>query len=270
MELPYIDPVALKIGPLAIHWYGLTWLAALLMVWAGCAYQARRMPGWNDRHAEMLVFTGFVGAFLGGRLGYVLFYNPAYFLDNPLHVFSIWEGGMSFHGGITGCILGIILWARINDKSILTCLDLGALWVPLGIFSVRMGNFINGELWGRPTDMPWAMIFPLDPEQLPRHPSQLYEAMLEGILLFIVVQWVGRKYGPPGGIAGIVGSTFMIGYACARIVSEFFRQPDAHIGFDLFGWITRGQWLTLPILLTGVIGMIWILIAARQQPKQRT
>ena len=246
-----LDPVALAIGPLAIRWYSLSWLAAVLLIMWGCNRTAKRL-GWRDGDMDNLVFFGFVGAFVGGRLGYVVFYNLGNYLSDPLAALAIWQGGMSFHGGLIGCSLALVLWARSKDRGVMHCFDLAALWMPLGIFSVRVGNFLNGELWGRPTDLPWAVVFEADPEQLPRHPSQLYEALFEGLLLFALVQVVGRRWGPPGGSTGVLTGLFLSGYATARIALEFVRQPDAHIGFDVFGWVTRGQWLSLPLLLLGL------------------
>ena len=195
-----------------------------------------------------MVFYSAMGVVLGGRIGYVLFYGGDRLLEDPLWALRVWEGGMSFHGGMLGVIFANWLYARSHELDYPRLLDFVAPLVPIGLGLGRLGNFIGQELWGRVTDAPWGMVFPSDPLQLPRHPSQLYQFALEGMLLFVVLFWFSSKPRPRLAVGGV----FMLGYGCARFIAEFFREPDSHIGFDLFGWMTRGQLLCVPMILFGL------------------
>ena len=250
IPFPAIDPVAIQIGPLAIRWYALAYIAGLSLGW-WLAQRLVRRPGWQLRPEaldDLLVWVA-VGVVVGGRLGYVLFYNLPYYLSHPIEIVFVWRGGMSFHGGLIGVILAAWLYARRRGVSFLEITDVLAAVAPLGLFFGRLANFINGELWGRPTDVPWAIIFPhVGPE--PRHPSQLYHAALEGLVLFIVLQilaWRPRDPADAGRLAGL----FLLGYGLARSVVELFREPDPQIGY-LWGIWTMGQLLSLPLIAVGL------------------
>ncbi len=264
LPFPDIDPIAVALGPLAIRWYSLAYIVGLVAAWRYCRRLAGRPPNAidPDQFDDFLLWAT-LGVVLGGRLGYVLFYKPAFFLANPLEILVIWQGGMSFHGGAAGVILAIILFARKRGISWLSLGDLVACAVPIGLFLGRLANFVNGELYGRAADVPWAMVFPRDPEQIPRHPSQLYEAGLEGIVLFLLLYLLVRR----GWLErpGAIGGAFLAGYGLARILVEFFRQPDAHLGF-LLGFTTMGQVLSLPLIIAGVILIAWGHRAKRSQP----
>jgi len=257
LTYPEIDPVALALGPLEIHWYGLTYLLSFLIVWRLMVYRAKKpwspiKPG----QAEDLIFNGALGVVIGGRLGYVFFYQIDQFLADPLWLFRVWEGGMAFHGGLIGVLVALYISARRWQVGFLQIGDFVAPMVPVGLFFGRIGNFIGQELWGRPTEGWWAMVFPRDPTSLPRHPSQLYEAALEGLLLFVLLWLISSKPRPGGLVAGC----FLFGYGCLRFLVEFAREPDAHLAdLLLFGWITRGQVLSVPMILAGVLLTIWSL-----------
>jgi len=250
---PEIDPVAFSIGPLSVHWYGLMYLMAFAAAWGLGLYRARL--SWTPvapKQVEDFVFYSAMGVVIGGRLGYVFFYNFAEFLNDPLWLFRVWEGGMSFHGGLLGVVVAVWMFARKIGQPFLKVMDFGAVLVPTGLLFGRIGNFIGQELWGRETDVAWGMVFPADPEQLVRHPSQLYEAFFEGFVIFCVLFWFSRKPRP----AGAVCSLFLILYGAFRFGVEFFREPDAHIQFDLFDWVTRGQILSTPMIIVGVLFMV--------------
>lgn len=274
LPFPVIDPVALQIGPLAIKWYGLAYVAGLLGGWwyarklvmADGLWGGRARPG-ADQLDDMLLFVAF-GVVLGGRLGFVLFYDLERYLARPQDILAVWQGGMSFHGGLIGAATGLVLFARRRGVPALSVFDLSAAVVPIGLFLGRIANFINAELWGRPApDVPWAMVFP-HAGPVPRHPSQLYEAFGEGLVLFILLALVVRAGGfkRPGLVAGVFG----MGYAVARIAAEFFREPDPQLGF-LFGTgagsgggLTMGMLLSIPLFLAGLA----LVLRARRGPAQ--
>lgn len=246
---PNFDPIAFSIGPIQIHWYGLMYLLGFLMAWGIATWRTQHYElGWTSEEISDLIFYAAVGVVVGGRVGYLIFYNTSHFLHHPFILFKLWEGGMSFHGGLIGVLLALGYFAYKKHMTFWRVADFTAPLVPLGIAAGRMGNFINGELWGRPTQMPWGMVFP-EIDQTPRHPSQLYEFSLEGILLFFVIWWYARKKRPEGCVAAI----FLVGYAVARIIAECFREPDVQRGFLAFGWLTEGQLLSIPMLIFGLI-----------------
>ena len=250
MNYPAIDPVAVALGPVQIHWYGLMYVLALgCGWWLGLRRAQRDDYPMQPVQIENLVFYFAVGIILGGRLGYVFFYDVGRFLAEPLWLFKIWQGGMAFHGAFIGVIVAMLAYARKTGINPFDWLDFIAPVVPLGLAFGRIGNFIGAELYGRAADVPWAMVFPTDPLQITRHPSQLYQAGLEGLTLFVLLMWFARKPRPRYAVSGL----FALGYGVLRFTVEFFRQPDAHIGFDLFGWLTRGQLLCLPMLVLGAV-----------------
>lgn len=250
---PQFDPVALAIGPLAIHWYGLMYLTAFVLVLALGRLRIKQQPdsGWRIKDLDDVLFYGVLGTVLGGRLGYVLFYKLNYYLAHPIEIFYVWEGGMSFHGGFLGVIFAMWLFARRSGKPWLSITDFIAPLVPLGLGAGRIGNFINGELWGRPADVPWAMVFPAV-DSLPRHPSQLYEFGLEGLALFALLWLYSARPRPMGAVSGL----FLIGYGTFRFLVEFTREPDDFLGLLSMG-LSMGQWLSLPMVLAGVAMMAW-------------
>jgi phosphatidylglycerol:prolipoprotein diacylglycerol transferase len=248
---PNFDPVALQLGPVAIRWYGLMYLLAfVLFVWLG-KIRARRnlLTGWHPRDVDDMLFYGVFGVILGGRLGYVLFYKPLYYAQHPLETLQVWTGGMSFHGGFLGVLIALWFFARARDKRWLDVTDFVAPLVPLGLAAGRMGNFINGELVGRATDVPWAMVFP-QVDAIPRHPSQLYQFGLEGLLLFVLLWWYAGRQRPMGAVSGF----FLVGYGAFRFIAEYAREPDNFLGF-LAGGLTMGQWLSLPMFVGGLLMM---------------
>ncbi|KAB0671033.1 prolipoprotein diacylglyceryl transferase [Oryzomonas sagensis] len=246
MQFPHIDPVFLSIGPLQFRWYGLMYVLAFAATYFLLRSEVRRKqyPLTKDDVAD-LVFYGAMGVVLGGRLGYILFYDLKVYLADPLQVFAVWKGGMSFHGGFLGVILSFVLFARRKNISFWALIDMAAQCAPIGLGLGRIGNFINGELYGRQTDVPWGMVFPGGGE-LPRHPSQLYEAFLEGLVLFFIVRIMSRR----SDVTGIPAWTFCAGYGLFRFIVELFRQPDAQIGF-FFNFFSMGQLLSLPMFLVG-------------------
>ena len=265
LPFPEIDPVIVQIGPLAIHWYGLGYVVGILFAW----WYARRLVA-NDRlwagdrspltaeDIDDFLIWAAAGVVLGGRIGYILFYDLAKYLANPAEMLAVWSGGMSFHGGLTGIIIAMIVFARRRGIRVYSLLDVIAAVAPLAFFLVRVTNFINSELWGRTTDVPWAFVFP-NGGPVPRHPSQLYEGLLEGLLLFFILWfliWRRGKLAWPR----YVGGVFMLGYGLARILVEFFREPDAQLGYLAGGWLTMGMVLSLPMVAIGV----WALATARR------
>ena len=248
---PQIDPVALQIGPLAIHWYGLMYLAGFLsFLWLGRKHIATLSNSRiNAKLLDDLLFYGVLGVIFGGRLGYVFFYKASYYLEHPLEILAVWQGGMSFHGGFLGVLVAMIWLAHKQQLGWLQITDFIAPLVPPGLAFGRLGNFINGELWGRPAEVPWAMIFPRV-DNLPRHPSQLYEFALEGVMLFAILWLFARKLRPVGSVSGL----FLIGYGGFRFLVEFTREPDDFLGLLSFG-MSMGQWLSLPMIIAGIFLM---------------
>ena len=247
---PQFDPIAIQIGPLAVRWYGLMYLAAFLsFLWLG--KRRSKVQSWHGisvSDVDDMLFYGVLGVILGGRLGEVIFYQPGYFLAHPGEILAVWKGGMSFHGGFLGVLVAMALWARKHGKTFFQVTDFIAPLVPLGLMTGRIGNFINGELWGRVADaaLPWAMIFPQVDAQ-PRHPSPLYQALGEGLLLFIILWWFSSTQRARGAVSGM----FLVGYGCLRFVAEYFREPDHGI-FGISYVVSMGQWLSLPMVLVGL------------------
>lgn len=249
LQFPVIDPIIFSIGPIALRWYGMMYLIGFLGAMLIANKAADKSNGqWTREQVSDLLFYGFLGVILGGRIGYVLFYQWQYFLTDPLYLFQIWQGGMSFHGGLLGVTAAVYIFARKANKSFLSVGDFVVPLVPIGLGMGRLGNFINAELWGRQTDVPWAMVFPTDALQLPRHPSQLYEFFLEGVVLFIILYFVSRK---PRSL-GLASGIFLIGYGVFRSIVEFYREPDAHLGL-YFSFISKGQILSIPMILAGML-----------------
>jgi phosphatidylglycerol:prolipoprotein diacylglycerol transferase len=250
---PQFDPVAFQLGPLAVRWYGLMYLVGFLGgLWLG-KRRARTRPelGFTARTVDDLLFYAVLGVILGGRLGYVLFYKPAEYFTEPWRILYLWEGGMSFHGGFLGVIFALWLFARRHGLAWLAVTDFIAPLVPIGLGAGRIGNFINGELWGRPTEVPWAMVFP-QVDATPRHPSQLYEFALEGLALLALLWWFSAKPRPTGAVSAV----FLIGYGVFRFLVEFAREPDSFLGFLALG-LTMGQWLSVPMILAGAVLWVW-------------
>ena len=249
LPYPAIDPVAVSFGPVRLHWYGVMYIAAFLAAWLlGRCRAARPGSGWTADQVDDLATWAMLGVVLGARLGYILFYDLDASLADPLEVFRVWNGGMSFHGGLVGVLSAALWWSLRHKKRFLDVTDFVAPLVPPGLFFGRLGNFINGELWGKVTTVDWGMVFP-GAGELPRHPTQLYEAGLEGLLLFTILWVYSRKPRPLGAVSGL----FAVLYALCRIGVEFFRLPDPQLGYLFFGWVTMGQVLCLPLLLAGVL-----------------
>lgn len=254
MQFPAMNPVAFHIFSWPVYWYGLMYLVGFLGGWAVLSLRLRytHRGGITQTQLSDLVFYTAMGAILGGRIGYMLFYDFSVLIHEPWMLFETWKGGMSFHGGLLGVLIALYLCARHMKLPWLHIVDLIAPAVPIGLAAGRIGNFINGELWGRATTMPWGMVFP-SADNLPRHPSQLYEFALEGVILFMILWWFSRKPRPMGAVSGL----FAIGYGVFRFLVEFVREPDAQIGFLAGGWLTEGQLLSLPLIIMGVILMVY-------------
>jgi phosphatidylglycerol:prolipoprotein diacylglycerol transferase len=269
IPFPAFDPVLVQIGPFGVRWYALAYIVGIVGGWLYARALVRAEAVWGGpAPLQVADFDDFVlwvtlGIILGGRIGYVLFYNAGYFAEHPAEIFQLWKGGMSFHGGFLGCVVAVVLFARARSLPILTLGDLTCAVAPIGIFLGRIANFVNSELWGRPTDIPWAMIFP-NAGPLPRHPSQLYEAALEGLVLFALLAFMIR-----GGALkrpGLITGAFALGYGIARSFCELFREPDAQLGF-LWGRLTMGMLLSLPLMLAGIA---FIVAARRAEPLRRS
>ena len=246
---PQFNPVFISLGPLSIHWYGVMYIIAFGGAWVLASYRRNMKPNqWSTDQISDLVFYGAIGAVVSGRLGSVFFYNFDRFLVDPLWVFRVWEGGMSFHGGLLGVGVEFYFYSKSLRKGFWETIDFIVPFVPFGLGAGRIGNFIGGELWGRPTDVPWGMVFP-HVDQLPRHPSQLYEVALEGVALFILLWWFSSKPRPRLAVSGV----FALGYGSFRFFIEFFREPDQQIGFIAFEWLTMGQLLSVPMAAGGML-----------------
>lgn len=260
LPFPNIDPVLFSVGPLAVHWYGLAYVVGILLAWRYARLLASREWLWHEGRPAMSVVDiddflvwAALGIVLGGRMGYIFFYDFAAFADNPLRMFEIWNGGMSFHGGLLGTIIAMMLFAWKRNILVWSLFDVVAAAAPIGLFLGRLANFVNAELWGRTSDVPWAFVFPTGGPQ-PRHPSQLYEAVLEGPALFLVLFYLIFRLGKLAQ-PRFVGGVFLTGYAISRILVEFFREPDAHIGYLAGNWMTMGMVLSLPMLAVGLISI---------------
>ncbi|ABS63876.1 prolipoprotein diacylglyceryl transferase [Parvibaculum lavamentivorans DS-1] len=273
MPFPDIDPVLIQIGPFAIRWYALAYIAGLILGWryvVALTQTPRIWPGAapvTKLDVDDALLWAALGVIVGGRLGYVLVYNPAYFASHPLEIFYVWQGGMSFHGGAFGVLIAMIFFARSRGIAPLAMTDMVSAAAPIGLLFGRLANFINAELWGRVTDAPWGVIFP-NGGPLPRHPSQLYEAALEGILLFFLLRLLTHRFDvlkKPGVVTGL----FVAGYGAARTVVEFFREPDQQIGYLLGGWLTMGMVLSIPMVIVGV-GLAWHFSNAKPAPAVAT
>lgn len=277
MDFPYIDPVIVQIGPLALRWYGLTYVAGLVALWLLGNYRAQfAHNNWTKEQVSDFITYAFLGIFLGGRFGYVLFYNFDRFLDNPLYLFKVWEGGMSFHGGLIGVCIAFALFARHTQKRYFEVADFLAPMVPLGLGFGRIGNFINGELWGREVvdqSLPWAMRFACNAEKAPwftacdpaallRHPSQLYQALLEGLVLFVILFLFSRKPRPLMSVSGM----FLFFYGLFRFIVEFFREPDAHLGLFFGNALSMGQILSLPMIIGGGV-LVFLAYRRNEMPR---
>ncbi|HTO64246.1 MAG TPA: prolipoprotein diacylglyceryl transferase [Bradyrhizobium sp.] len=271
IDFPVFDPVAIQIGWFAVRWYALAYITGIVLGWIYARSLSKNERLWGGPvPISLLQLDDFIlwvtiGIILGGRTGYVLFYNLPFFVDHPLEIFELWKGGMSFHGGFMGCVIAVIWFARKNGISILSLGDITTAVGPMGLFLGRIANFINSELWGRAADpnLPWAMIFPNDQLHLPRHPSQLYEAGLEGVLLFTILAIMIRR----GALKrpGLILGSFITLYGLARITGEFFREPDKQLGF-LWGQLTMGMLLSVPMVIVGAVLIAWVLRREAPQP----
>jgi len=263
IAFPMIDPVLFEIGPVAIRWYSLAYIAGLVLGWRYMIWLARQKGALvKPQDADDFLVWAVFGVILGGRLGYVLFYKPAYYFANPSEIIQTWEGGMSFHGGFLGVLVATLLFCRLRKIRFWAFVDLAAMVAPIGLFFGRLANFTNGELWGRTTDVAWGVIFP-GAGPYPRHPSQIYESILEGLVLLVILHLVWRRKSLRSK-PGILSGTFLIGYGVSRVIVEFFRQPDAYLGY-LFAGATMGQLLSIPMIIAG----IWLISYAQKRPPAR-
>jgi len=255
LTYPDIDPAVFSIGPLTVHWYGVMYALAFIAGWWLATVRAKKPnSGWSTEEVSDFVFYVAMGVILGGRIGYMLFYNFGDLVSNPLNLFKVWQGGMAFHGGVIGVMVAMWFYARKTKRQFLNVLDYVAPFIPVGLFTGRIGNFINAELWGKVTDAPWGMVFPGDDAgPLPRHPSMLYEALLEGLVLFLVLWFFSAKPRPAGMISGLG----LMLYGLFRFGIEFYRLPDTHLGYLAFNWLTMGQILSTPMILGGAWLMWW-------------
>jgi phosphatidylglycerol:prolipoprotein diacylglycerol transferase len=259
LTYPEIDPVLLSLGPLKIQWYGMMYLLGFVLAFLLARHRSRRDDSpVTSAQVEDLIFYGALGIIIGGRCGYVFFYGFDQWLQNPLWLFKIWEGGMSFHGGLLGVMLAMWLYARKINSDFVSVMDFVAPLVPIGLGLGRLGNFINQELWGRASEASWAIVFPADPLGFPRHPSQLYQFLLEGVVLFVILFWFSQKPRPRYAVSAL----FLLCYGLFRFVVEFVREPDNHLGFVMLDWMTRGQQLCIPMIIAGVV----LLIIAYRKP----
>ncbi len=255
---PQFNPVAIQLGPVGVHWYGLMYLAAFAgFFWLATrrlAHQPYARNGWTKRDVEDILFVGIMGVIIGGRLGYCLFYKPGYYLANPIEILKVWSGGMSFHGGLLGVVVAEMWFAWSRKKPLLEVADFVAPCVPFGLMTGRLGNFINGELWGRAADpsLPWAMVFPQSATFTPRHPSPLYQMLMEGLLLLVLLWFYARKERKSGQVA----AAFLVGYGLFRFIAEYFREPDKFLGLQALS-MTMGQWLCVPMIVGGAGLWLW-------------
>jgi phosphatidylglycerol:prolipoprotein diacylglycerol transferase len=258
-----MDPIAFHIGPLAVHWYGIMYLFAFAIAWGLAYYRRNRVqPRWSSDTISDLIFYSALGAIIGGRIGYTLVYNWSHFIASPGVLFRVWDGGMSFHGGMVGVAVATWVFARIKKRHWCDVVDFAVPLVPIGLGLGRLGNFINGELMGRVSHLPWAMIY-TNGGPLPRHPSPLYEFLLEGVVLFILLWWFSSRRRPRFAVT----SLFLVAYGVLRFVLEFFRQPDPQLGFIAWHWLTMGQLLSFPMVLVGCITMYWSYTRTTRRPK---
>jgi len=261
IDYPAIDPVAIDLGIVKVRWYGISYLCGILLAWWLLRYRALKHPdyGWNGTAVGDLIYYGTLGVIIGGRLGSVVFYNLPYYIANPLDILKIWQGGMSFHGGLLGVMAAVWYYNHRVGRGFFETTDFLAPVIPVGLFFGRIANFINGELWGAPTSLPWAVVFP-DPRGggVARHPSQLYEALLEGLVLFFILWLYSARRPPRMAVSGV----FLLGYGVFRSAVEFVREPDAHIGYLLGGWLTMGQVLSLPMIVAGLV-LLYLAYSAR-------
>jgi len=245
---PHINPIALQLGLIKVHWYGVMYLIGFVAAWLLAIYRSKKpWHHWNKSEIGDLIFYSAIGVIIGGRLGYVFFYDLPNFISHPWMVFKVWQGGMSFHGGLIGVIIALLIYGRRYKKRFFETMDFIAPMVPIGLAAGRLGNFINGYLWGRVTTVPWGMVYP-NAGPLPRHPSEIYEFLLEGVVLFIILWWYSVKPRPRMAVSAL----FLLGYGCFRFFCEFFRQPDPQLGFIAFGWLTMGELLSIPMILLGI------------------
>jgi phosphatidylglycerol:prolipoprotein diacylglycerol transferase len=256
---PGFDPIAVSLGPIAVRWYGLMYVIGFGLIWWFGRMRVNANPNgvWQQKDLDDVMFYGILGTILGGRMGYVLFYKFGDYINVPWKIFYVWEGGMSFHGGFLGVVIALALFARSRKRHWLSLTDFIAPLVPLGLAAGRLGNFINAELWGRPTGGSWAMIFP-NVDRVPRHPSQLYEFALEGVALFVILWWFSAKPRPRGAVSAL----FLIGYGVFRFGVEYTREPDSFLGLLAMGF-SMGQWLSLPMIVAGVAMFVWAYRAQR-------